>query len=168
MVEKCNLCGNLKVFKHLGRFVCNGCFVTLIEKRVKKSLSKAFVKGERVLVVGSLAGYFMGRVNVPLEIVNEKGDKIVLELTMDDVDAGFLSGFFGKDFKIDKDEKVVRILQSITDEEALRFAKLKGLEFKVSDKDKVIKDFLKKISLKHAEVRFNLLKNVKEVERVLG
>ena len=167
MVEKCDLCGNLKGFKHLDRFVCNRCFVKLIEKRVKKGLSGAFVKGEQVKVAGSLAKYFMDKVNIPLEFVDSGYDKIVLEMTMDDIDAGFLAGFFGKKFEWKKDDKVVRILASITDEEAVRFAEIKGINFLVSDKNQAIKDFLEKVSKKHPEIRFNLLKNVKEVEKIL-
>ena len=167
IMVKCHRCNVTKTFEHLGRNICDKCFVKLIEKRVKKGLSKVFVKGERVLVVGELARYFMDRVNVPLEFVDSDYDKIVVSLTMDDVDSGFLSDFFGSDFKIEKDVKVVRILSSITDEEALCFAKIKGIKFSVSGEHKVIKEFLKKISLKHPEIRFNLLKNVKEVERIL-
>ena len=95
-----------------------------------------------------------------------KFDKIVVDLTMDDVDAEFLSGFFGENFKVDVDKKIVKILSVITDEEAVRFAKIKGLDFKVRKGDGVIKDFLKKISLKHPEIRYNLLKNVGEIEKL--
>jgi|GEM_PF-4369201 len=175
-MTKCYLCGVTKTFKHLNRFVCSRCFVRLIEKRVKKGLSRVFSKNEAVLIVGDLAEYFFDlimkgfpikkikRKRIPANI--SKFDKIVVESTMDDVDAGFLAGFFGKGL-IKKDKKIIRILQSITNEEALRFAKIKKINFKLSDKDEVIKKFLKEMSEKHPEIRFNLLKNVKEVERIL-
>ena len=129
-----------KTFEHLGRRVFSRCFVLLLEKRVKKALGRVFSKNERVLVVGELAGYFFDKImgGFPLEVVRRKRmpksfrdfDKIVVELTMDDVDAGFLADFFGANFKIDKNKKIVRILGSITDEEAIRFAKIKGIKFK--------------------------------------
>lgn len=177
MENKCNLCGNLKAFKHLDRFVCDRCFVRLIERRVQKGLGRVFVKGDKVLVAGELAEYFLRKSvkDLPLEIFVRKKmpadvsgyDKIVLGMTMDDINSGFLADIFGKDFKIEKSEKIVNILQSITDEEAVRFAEIKGLDFSVSEKNQVIKDFLKKVSRKHAEIRYNLLKNIKEVERIL-
>ena len=178
MVNKCNLCGNLKAFKHLDRFVCDRCFVRLIERRVQKGLGRVFVKGNKVLVVGDLAEYFLKKSikDLPLKIAVKKKmpsdvsgyDKVVLGMTMDDVDAGFLADIFGKDFKVEKDSGVIRILSAITDEEAVRFAKIKDLNFSVSEKNQVIKDFLKKVSKKHLEIRYNLLKNVKEVEKILN
>ncbi len=176
-MTKCYLCGVTKTFKHLDRFVCNRCFVRLIEKRVKKGLSRVFSKDEAVLVIGDLAEYFFDlimkdfpirkikRKKIPVDV--SKFDRVVIEETMDDVDAEFLSGFFSAGFKIKKDGKIIKILQSITDEEAVWFAKIKKINFKLSDKNKTIKEFLKKISVKHPEVRFNLLKNVKEMEKII-
>ena len=139
---KCSYCENQIVFhrRHSGEYLCPKCFERNIEKIISKTVSKYKMLSPH--------------------------DKIVVGLTMDDIDAGFLADFFGKDFKVKKDKKIINILQSITDEEALKFAKIKGLKFKVSDKHKKIKDFLKKISKKHPEVRFNLLKNVKKVEEL--
>jgi len=178
MVRKCRLCGVTKNFEHLGRDICEKCFVRLIEKRVKKSLGRIFSKGNKVLVVGDLAEYFLRKSvkNLPLKIVKRKEipsdvsnfDKIVVEETIDDVDAEFLSGFFSKQFVFKKNKKIIKILKSITDEEAVKFAEIKGVGFEVKKENKAIKEFLKKISKKHPEVRFNLLKNVKGVEGLLN
>lgn len=176
MAKKCHLCDVTKTFQHLGRNVCEKCFVRLIERRVKRNLDRVFSKGDKVLVIGDLAEYFLKKSvkNLPLEITKRKKiinikkyDKVVVESTMDDVDAGFLAEFFGKDFKIDKNEKIIKILSAITDEEALRFARIKGIDFEVKEENKKIKEFLKKIGQEHPEVRFNLLRNVREVEEIL-
>ncbi|MBW2963753.1 hypothetical protein KY306_03185 [Candidatus Woesearchaeota archaeon] len=141
---------------------------------MKKGLNRVFSKNETVLVVGDLAEYFFDLImkKFPIKKIKRKKispdtskfDKVVVESTMDDVDADFLAGFFGKGLV--KKKKVIRILQSITDEEAVRFAKIKKIDFKISDKNKLIKKFLKEMSEKHPEVKFNLLKNVKEVEKI--
>ena len=103
MGNNCDLCGNQGGFKHLDKFVCDRCFVKLIEKRVKKGLRGVFSKDETVLVKGELAKNFMEKLNIPLKLVDSgKYDKKEIEMTMDDVDAGFLAEFFGKDFKIEK------------------------------------------------------------------
>ncbi|MFC1801343.1 hypothetical protein ACFLZB_02675 [Nanoarchaeota archaeon] len=177
MEKKCRQCGKSQAFVYLGILICSKCFVRLIEKRVKRSLGKVFSKNDKVLVVGDLADYFVSLImeGFPIKIVKRKKlsgslagfDKVVVESTMDDIDAGFLSEFFSKKIDLKKNKKIIRILQTVTDEEALKFAKIKKISFKVDDKNKVIKEFLGKISKKHPEVRYNLLKNVKEVEGFL-
>ena len=177
MEKKCKSCGKGKAFAYLDSLICSKCFIRLIEKRVKKSLGKVFSKEDKVLVVGDLADYFVSLImkGFPIKIVKRKKmpgslagfDKVVVEMTMDDIDAGFLSEFFGSKFKLKTNKKMIRILQSITDEEAVRFAKIKKIKFEADDSNKVVKEFLIKISKKHPEVRYNLLKNVKEVEKIL-
>lgn len=159
-----------------GKF-CDKCFLTVIEKRVRKSLGKVFFKDAKVLVVGDLAEYFVRNVVGGLLVKITKRNKIpsdfsnfdlvVVEETMDDVDSDFLTNFFGKKAVIKNNDKIVKILKSITDEEAIRFAKVKKIKFKINSKNEEINNFLKKISEKHPEIKYNLLKNVSEVGMIL-
>ena len=59
---RCYLCSSKGVIRQQkGRDICKKCFCRLIEKRIRKfaRINKCFRANDRVLVIGSLARYFV-------------------------------------------------------------------------------------------------------------
>ncbi len=151
---------------------CRMHFIEHFEKRVKKALKeRELLKGERVLVVGSLAAYLFKKfVFVPLEAefsdsVKDGCYAVVIEWTMDDECVEFLKQFAG-DLKFNEDKNIVKALKYVSDEDCVEYAALKGVEFVAREKDKNWSDFLDKFKDK-PEMKYNLLRNALEMKNVI-
>ena len=179
---KCYLCrksANIKQQKD--RYVCDNCFVRLITKRVRKfcRLNKIFKKNDRILVIGELNKYLAKNVveKRPVKlffrskenkefIKKNKINKVLLQWTLDDEANNFLLGLF-KGQKIKKfDEKYIKFLVSITNDEALMFAKIKKLKFKANKMDPYIKRLIDKMHKEHPSARYTLLNNIEMLNRL--
>lgn len=152
---------------------CRGCFLDQFEKRVKKALKeRELLKGQRVLVVGELAGYLVKKfVHVPLELefvsAAKDGDydAVIVEWTMDDECVGFLKAF-GSDLVFERNEKIIKALRFVSDEDALLYAQMKSVRFAPREKDKNWQGFLQ-VFADHPEMKNNLLRNADEIKRLI-
>jgi len=141
----CIKCSNKAVvsLKHMGSF-CSKCFLSTIEKRIRKDLNihKVFAPHESVLIIndGSLKAklsvYFLKSISksIPLKIdikkakPRKKYDKIVTPNNLDDDIAVFLESLFRTSKPVNKC-KEVHLLRTVSDEElalAARLLKING------------------------------------------
>jgi len=168
---KCYLCNkkaNIKQQKN--RYICNECFCWLFEKRIRKQtrLDKAFKPKDKILVKGDVAKYLVKSItkDMDVKIVSKNYNKKVIEWTLDDELNQFVKNMFeGK--KQPKQDKTIKILKNVTDKDAVLFAKIKGLKFKPNKKDKKVQYFLDKIQEKYPNAKYNLLRNIEELRKLL-
>jgi len=142
-------------------------FIRIIEKRIRKHarLNKLFKKHDRILVKGSINKYLVPRIikGLPCRIYYKKPkkdriNKIVITWTLDDEINQFLQYVFtGK--KAKENKLYVKILKPITDREAARFAKIKGLGFKPNKKNKAIQEFIGKMTEHYPDTKYKLFKS---------
>ncbi len=166
---RCYLCKKkAQIKQQKNRNICNGCFLELIEKRIRKHtrINKLFSKGDRIKVNDEMSRYFAESISrdIPIMIVDKGGNKETIKWTLDDEINRFL-----KKLMMDKKEKEVRgikLLKVITDKEAEKFAELRGIEFKANKKDKEAMEIVDNLTEKHPDVRFNLFKNVEMLNRL--
>jgi len=170
---KCYLCNKTaKIKQQKGRYICNECFVRLIEKRIRKNtrLNKIFRPKDNVLVLGDLSRYFVESItrDLPIKVFyrkNKKVNKVVVEWTADDEANLFLEGLFsGK--KIKQDKKHVKLLRVITDREARLFAKIKKLKFKENKKNNDIQKFIDELEKRDTGAKHGLLRNADMLNRL--
>jgi hypothetical protein len=176
---ECYLCKGKGVVKQQkGRAICERCFCRIIEKRIRKyvRVNECFSNNDKVLVVGDLAKFFVESIvgERPLKLYfSNKEDKELIKKnninkiaktwTMDDEDNKFLESVFSdKSRKIDN--KYVKMLTSITDEEASIFAKFKGIKFKPNKKNKDVMELMEELSKKHVHAKYSLIKNIRELD----
>jgi hypothetical protein len=179
---KCYLCRkNATIKQQKNRYICDNCFCRLIIKRIRKfcRLNKVFKKNDKILVIGELNKYlaknvvekrpvklfFRARDNKDF-VKKNKINKILIQWTLDDEANNFLLGLF-KGAKIKKfDEKYIKFLVSITNEEAGKFAKIKKLKFKANKIDAFIKKLVDDLHKEHPSARYTLLKNLQELAKL--
>ena len=177
----CYLCGGKGVIRQQkGRDICSKCFCRLIEKRIRKysRVNKCFNTKDRILVIGDLAGYFVGNIvgKRPVKLFfrakEDKGfvkknkiSKIVPNWTLDDEATDFLEEVFDKK-KRKTEKKHVNLLANITDVEAKLFAKLKKIKFKPNKKNKDVIKLIEELTKKHTHARFSLMKNIRALEKL--
>ncbi len=142
-IMHCYNCKKEAEMEHLHRQVCNNCFCTFIEKRVKKAFSKHKLRhGTEIQIQGELAT-FLFKHTIPAIFKITKSAKIIfIQETAND----FLVERFAEIFeKTIKKEKGIKFLQAITDHEATMYAKIKGISFTPKEKDEALTNFLKHI-----------------------
>jgi len=179
---KCYLCSKKASIKQQkNRYICNKCFSWLFEKRIRKQtrLDKSFKPRDRILAIGQIANYLAKSItknmNVkifqknkidPNFIKKNKINKIVIEWTLDDELNQYIKKIFEKKKEAKEDKKYIKILKSVTDDEALLFSKINKLKFKPNRKDKKIQEFLNNIQDRFPNAKFNLLKNINELRKL--
>ena len=141
----------------------------MIEKRVRKHsrINKLFSKGDKIFVSG-LAKYFVKSIlsKMPVEIVSKKkANKIVVSWSMDDEANEFISALFNN--KKVKKNNDIKLLKVLSDKELLLFAKIKGLKFKANKKNKDVQKFLDDVEKKHGNIKYNLLKNIDSLRKII-
>jgi len=169
---KCYLCGKKAVIKkHKNRFICNKCFCWLFEKRIRKQtrLDKSFGVGDKILVLGGVAKYLVKSItkDMNIKIVSKNYNKKVIEWTLDDELNQFVKKMFEGKKQKKEDKKVVKILKNVTDEDVKLFAKIKGLKFKPNKKDEAIQKFLNSVQVKYPNAKYNLLRNISELRKII-
>lgn len=143
-------------------------FCTIIEKRVRKNirLNKVFKKDDRIYVKDRLSKLFIDRIvgTLPKKYVNnsKKANKIIIKYTLDDICNDFLENLMYDKKK--KTNKYISILRSITDKEALLFAKYNNIKFKPNKKNRKIKDMLDKLENLYPQTRFSLAKSIESLK----
>jgi len=136
-----------------------GAFSQRIEKRVRKDIriNKLFSKNDRIYVKDKLSRFFIDKIigTLPKKYVNspKKANKIVIKYTLDDECNEFLEKFMFN--KRENLIKGVKLLRTITDREALLFAKHHNIDFKPNKKTKKFRKFL--IILKNHILRRGLV-----------
>jgi tRNA(Ile)-lysidine synthase TilS/MesJ len=142
-------------------------FMMLVEKRIRKCtrLNQVFKKGDKILVLDALDEFFLRSITseLPVEIYSKKAKnvkftKIIKQWTADDEINVFLKQiFYGKK---EKKETFLKLLKVITDEEAEKFAKLKGIAFKPNPKDKLVQEFVDRMNAKYPDTKYKLIKSI--------
>jgi len=166
--------------------LCKKCFLRLIEARVRKyaRLNKIFKKNDRILTIDPLSNFLVKKIihRLPVKIHNKsvkldnlekikdytkknKINKIIIPWTIDDECCYFLERLFLNKDK--KRSKYISLLQVMTDEEALLFAKFNKINFSPNKKNKEIKHIIDSMQKKYPETKFSFVKSIEEMEKVL-
>ncbi len=174
---KCIKCSNKAIvfLKHMGSF-CSKCFLSTIEKRIRKdlSISKVFAPRESVLVINDsslkarLTIYFLNSISksIPLKIdimkakPNKKYDKIVTPFNLDDDIALFIESLFRTGKPI-LNRQEVHLLRTVSDEELLLLAKL--LKIKAPLKKSKLNSVLDALEHHYPGSKFGLFNSMKEL-----
>ena len=142
-------------------------FCNKIEKRIRKDIriNKLFSKGDKIYVKDKLSKFLIDKIigTLPKEFVksSKKANKIVVKFTLDDECNDFLEKImFNKNIK---KVKGIKLLQTITDKEALLFAKYNNIEFNTNKKNKKIKEILDRLENLYPQTRYSLLKSIKSL-----
>ena len=142
-------------------------FCKKIEKRIRKDIriNKFFKKDDKIYVQDKLSKFLIDHIIGTLPktfVTKEKANKVIIKYTLDDECNDFLEKLLynKKNPKI----KGIKLLRSITDKEALLFAKYNGIEFKPNKKDKKIKEILDKLENLYPQTRFSLLKSIESLK----
>lgn len=183
MDEKCIKCTRKRsiFIKHLGSF-CSACFVKVLEKRIRKYLSKnkIFSTHDKILFINdnslkAEAGiFFLNSIqkDIPLKIkiksvkpekitskIAKKYDKIVIPWNLDNEIILFLESIF-KAEKMKK-QSFVKLLKPISDEELEMLAKVRN--FKKPMKKTGLSKVLDHLEKKYPGSKFGLLKTAEEL-----
>lgn len=175
---KCIKCGNNAVvsLKHMGSF-CSKCFLSTIEKRIRKDLSvnKVFTPHESVLVItdnsvkSKLTIRFLNSISksIPLKVdiaktqPNKKYDKIVTPNNLDD-DISFFFESLARTGKPIAQTKEVHLLRTVSNEELLIAAKL--LKIKPDIKKSKLSSVLDKLESRYPGSKFGLFNSIAELK----
>ena len=167
---KCYLCSKKGARKEQkGRAICDKCFCKLLEKRIRKyaRINKFFKKNDKLLVKGDMNKYLIKSMNLPVKFAKKNYNKIVMEWSLDDSINEFMGSLFN-DKKIGKvSKKEIRLLECATDQEIILFAKIKKLKFKANKKNKDVQKFLEEVNERHTGAKFGLLRNIKELNKLV-
>ena len=177
----CIKCRNKAVvsLKHMGSF-CSNCFLSTIEKRIRKDLSihKVFTPHESVLVLNDrslkakLAIHFLNNIakSIPLkiDIINagntlprKRYDKIVTPDNLDDDVSLFVESIF-KTGKPVYNLKEVHLLRTVSDEELILIAK--QLKLKALLKKSKLGIVLSRLESNYPGSKFGLLNSIGELQ----
>lgn len=175
MCIKCNTKAVVSL-KHLGSF-CSKCFLSTIEKRIRKDLNinKVFAPHESVLVVNNsslkakLTVYFLNSISksIPLKIdiktaqPKKKYDKIITPCNLDDDISLFFESLARTGEPIAQ-TKEVHLLRTISNEEILITAKL--LKIKGPFKKSKLSGILDKLESRYPGSKFGLFNSIKELK----
>jgi hypothetical protein len=142
-------------------------FSQRIEKRIRKDIriNRFFKKDDKIYVNDKLSKLLIEHIigTLPKTYTNKKkANKIVIKYTLDDECDNFLNNLlFNK--KIKKIEGI-KLLRTITDKEALLFAKYNNIKFIPNKKNNQIKNILDKLENLYPQTRFSLLKSIKNLK----
>ena len=164
---KCHICGKKARIKEFeNRYICDSCFSHKIEKRVRKliRIEKLFSKNDRIFVKNAVCKFLLSSILKDLCVKFSSAGKKVIPNSLDDELVDFLNVmFFNK--KIKK-VRGIKILKVVKDDELKEFARINKLKFKPLKKDKKLVNFLDKLDLKYPNAKFNLYKNIVELNRL--
>lgn len=142
----------------------NRKFNQKIEKRIRRDIriNKFFKKGDKIYVKDKLCRFLIDKIigTLPKTFVNDKkkANKVVIKYTLDDECNEFLEKLFFN--KKSKATKGIKLIRTITDKEALLFAKYNNIEFRVNRKNKKLKEMLDKLENSYPQTRFSLFKSI--------
>lgn len=143
-------------------------FCKNMEKRVRKDIriNKLFTKNDRIYVKDKLSKFLIDKIisTLPKTFTNnpKKANKIVVKYTLDDKCNDFLEKIFYNKKK--KTIKGIKLLRTITDKEALLFAKYNNIEFEPNKKNKKIKEILDNLEKSYPQTRFSLAKSTESLK----
>ncbi|MBW2970586.1 hypothetical protein KY320_00335 [Candidatus Woesearchaeota archaeon] len=175
---RCNKKAAIVDFKHLPGEMCSGCFARLIEQRVRKQMRTTdwFKAHDKILILddgsvnASVSEYLLERIlkDVPkeLKVVKRlpkrvsKNVKVVVPWSIDLEVEEFLHAMFeGVNLK---QEREIRLLRNVAEEEIILFAKLKKLKGKrIKATFPEIREMIAELSKTYPGARFSLLKSSK-------
>lgn len=151
--------------------LCSSCLITVLEKRIKKSVKEqgGINRGERVLFLldksleSKVAKYFFEKIYSKLQLKvfyeNTKFyDKIIIPFTSEKIISDFLNKLFEKK-KFEINKKRIVFLESLTIEEVKDVAKIKNLKGNVQTYE-----LLDKIEKKYPGSKHSLMKSIKFLE----
>lgn len=148
--------------------LCKKCFCRIIEKRIRKDarLKEWFKKNDRIYTDSTLSRHIINNIiaNLPKKFVKSKSsaNKVVITRTSDDIIVNGLEQIFSnKQIRLNKKE--IPLFCSLTDEEALAYAKFNKIKFKPRKKNQDIKKFIDTIQDKYQETKSSLVKAIKEL-----
>jgi hypothetical protein len=166
------------------RSVCENCFSTIIEKRVRKRirLNKLFRKGDRILITDKLSLFLVKNIikDLPVKLFFKKTDdinnksikkfieknkikKLVVKWTLDDELYVYLRNIFFGERR--KGPKQITVLKGLTDSEAIMFSKINKIQFKPNKKDKEIEGMFDRLEKKYPEIRYSLSKSILQLKK---
>ncbi len=180
---ECIKCGKKSVSEYLR--LCRGCFLEVIEKRVRKEFRmKELVKRNDFLLILDDGTYnaknliylfrkIIGK--MPVSLKTKKGKyipgkkinfdgKIMVPWNLDDEAVLFLRCFFEKKKieNIGNYENIIKPLVVITDDESRQFARIMKFDFKDKKKDKV-NDFLNSMEKRYPGTKFGIKKSISHI-----
>jgi hypothetical protein len=168
---KCFHCKN-KAVVHFTQDLCKKCFLRLLEARIRKyiRIEKLFQKGDNILIRDPLSDYLVKKIvgGLPVKYYKRNSsniNSIVIPWTIDDECCYFLERLFAN--KPVPKIKNVSVLVTVTDAEALAYAKLKNIKFKPNRKNQYVMEMLNSMEKKYKETKFSLVKSIKEMQNVL-
>ncbi len=180
---KCYICSKKNARKQQkGRAICDRCFCTLLEKRIRKNarLNKFFSKGDRILVIGGINKYLVNSIitDLPVRlwfkpkedkefIKRNKINKLLVEQSMDDSINHFLNGFLSGNIKKEHAQNRISLLEVADDQELALFAKLNHLEFTPNKKDKAVQSLIEAVNQKHQGAKFGLFNSMRELNKLI-
>lgn len=172
---KCQICSKDSTVLTKAYNYCNGCFLKALQKRVRKHVrvNKLFGAHDEIyvsdLVSKELVEGIMKGIPCKVNLVAAKDLPDTMEVvslhkwTMDDENNRFLKAlFYGED--ILKLKSIVSVISVLTDEEVLKFAELKDLEFEPAVKDEDISDVIAKMQKRYGETKYSLAKSISAFE----
>ncbi len=143
-------------------------FCKLIEKRIRKDvrINKLFKKNDKIYVKDKLSKFLIDKIigTLPKTFTNnqKKANRIVVKYTLDDECNDFLEKIFYNKNK--KPIRAIKLLRTITDKEALLFAKYNKIEFKPNKKNKKIKEILDQLENSYPQTRYSLSKSIESLK----
>lgn len=176
---KCYLCKKEGNIEYQKRPICSSCFSRIIEKRIRKNarINKLFNKNDRILVLGKINKYFVESMlkDLPVKlffrakedkefIKKNRINKVVALWTLDDEANKFIKGVFSA--KKVKANKKIKLLVNVSDKELEMFSKSNKIKFNPNKKDKDVQKFLDNVEKKHPNIKFNLLRNINELNKL--
>ncbi len=180
--QKCNKSATV-IFKHLGN-LCDNCFIDVVEKRVKKELRNKwkFKKDQRILIIedetkeGKVSSYLAKLVtkdlplfieikkNIDLNKESDNYDVIFIPWSLDNEIQSFLGNIFGnKEIELEKNNKIIKLLKNLSEEEIEMVAKVKNISF-IKKEVSELKQFIENIEKKYPGSKFALLKSKDIIE----
>jgi len=183
---KCYHCKKKAIVQYT-QALCRKCFLKLLEARVRKyvRINKFFNKNDIILVIDPLSKFLLKKIigGLPVKIyyrkikilnldkikgyINDKKiKKIVIPWTIDDECCFFLEKLFQN--KSIKKNTYISLLQVMTDDEAISFAKFNKIAFSPNKKDQEIKNMLDILEKKYPETKYSFIKSIAETRKILN
>ncbi|MBN1386272.1 hypothetical protein JW968_04855 [Candidatus Woesearchaeota archaeon] len=166
---------------------CRSCFSAVCEKRIKRALRKRFRRGQKVLVVGSLAKhYFQKLIMLPLDITFRtfrsydvrdreaifrsasfrrdlaRFDAVVLEWSLDDDISYFLSSVFSGGSAVFPGN-IVRIFAGVPDDDLIFLSGGKGFR---KGRRLAFHGLIESLEKSYPEVRNSFVRSIRLMERL--
>ena len=156
-------------------------FSKRIEKRIRKDIriNSLFKKGDKIYVKDKLCRFLIDKIIGDLPKIYtkdlKKANKIVIKYTLDDKCGEFLEELFYNhncnhkngsqaQKKKKKSKKTIEILRTITDKEAIEFAKNNKMLFRPNKKNKKIQEILDDLEKSYPQTRFSLAKSIQALK----